>query len=187
VRARLSAFHRTLSRFVAAAFILLAAAAAAQSAPVQDAADLPFGSFFRFPAGPRGLEIADSLRAADGRRVRLVGYVVVQDVPVRGRFLLAPRPVRLSEHADGEADDLPSSTVTVLLPVAYAERIVAHREGRVSVTGRLEVGRAEDADGRVSWVRLQLDADGVTDGSPTDAANPDGAADIAEAPADRQR
>ncbi len=41
--------------------------------------------------------------------------MVLQESPVAGRFLLTPRPVQMSQHADGEADDLPPSTVTVYL------------------------------------------------------------------------
>jgi len=122
-----------------------------------DPVDLRFSDFFRQPAGPRGLEIADGLRAVDGRTVRIVGYMVSREDAVAGRFQLTPRPVRMSEHADGDADDLPPATVTVLLDPAQQDRIVAHQAGLVALTGRLQVGRLEGADGRVSWFRLQLD------------------------------
>ena len=46
--------------------------------------------------------------------------------------------------------------MTVLLDASQRERIVAHAPGLVTLTGRLELGRAEAADGRVSWVRLHL-------------------------------
>ena len=62
----------------------------------------------------------------------------------------------MSEHADGDADDLPPTAVMVLLDASQRDRIVAHAPGAVTLTGRLEVGRAEAADGRVSWVRLYL-------------------------------
>jgi hypothetical protein len=125
--------------------------------------DLKFASFFQLPIGPRGLEIGDALRAADGRRVRLVGHMVAQEEPEPGRFLLTPRPVRMSEHADGQADDLPPATVTVLLHPSQHDRVVAHQPGLVSLTGRLAVGREEEASGRVSWVRLQLDPEALAD------------------------
>ena len=135
------------------------AVAAAQPAANADATpplDLAFASFFRHPVGARGLEISDELRAAHGRSVTLVGYMVRQEEAQAGRFLLAPRPVQMSEHADGDADDLPPATVTVLLDEAQQQRVVAHRAGLVTLTGRLEFGRQEDAAGRVSWVRLHL-------------------------------
>lgn len=134
-----------------------ALALGAGSALAQAVLDLPFSQFFRQPIGPRGLQPTEALRAADGRRVRLVGYMVVQEAPQPGRFLFAPRPVTLSEHADGDADDLPPATVTVLLDAERADHRVAPRAGRMALTGRLSVGRAEEPDGRVSWVRLHLD------------------------------
>jgi len=151
---------RSLVNSLALAVAVSVAPAAAQAddgAPV----DLKFASFFKQPVGPRGLEIAEALRAADGQRVRLVGYMVAQEEPLAGRFMLTPRPVRMSEHADGDADDLPPATVTVLLDARQRDRIVAHQSGLIAITGRLTLGREEDASGRVSWVRLQLDPEAL--------------------------
>lgn len=127
------------------------------AASTEDPVDLRFSDFFHQPVGPRGLEIAEGLRAIDGRTVRIVGYMVSREDAQAGRFQLTPRPVRMSEHADGDADDLPPATVTVLLDPTQQDRIVAHQPGLVALTGRLQVGRVEGADGRVSWFRLQLD------------------------------
>jgi hypothetical protein len=132
--------------------------------------DIPFSSFFRHPVGPRGLEISDELRATDGRSVRLVGYMVLQEDAQPGRFLLTPRPVRMSEHADGDADDLPPATVTVLLDSGQRDRIILHRTGLVSLTGRLEYGRLEDATGKVSWVRLHLSPQATAAARPESSA-----------------
>ena len=145
--------------------LTLAALGPVQGAPAEPVEPVPlrFGHFFEQPIGPRGLALSPALRAADGRVVRLVGYMVAQERPQPGRFMLTPLPIRLSEHADGEADDLPPSTVTVWLDSSQRERIVAHREGLVELVGRLSVGRDEGADGRVSWVRLQLDRRALND------------------------
>jgi hypothetical protein len=97
------------------------------------------------------------MQAAKGRQVRLVGYMVAREESEAGRFLLTPRPVRMSEHADGEADDLPPATVTVLLPADQATTRLPHQDGLIELTGRFEVGRDEASDGRVSWFRLYLD------------------------------
>ncbi|WP_296447982.1 hypothetical protein [Rhodoferax sp. UBA5149] len=122
--------------------------------------ELRFREFFRTPVGPTGLDISDTLRQADGRPVRLVGYMVQQENPVPGRFMLAPRPVQMSEHADGDADDLPPATVMVYLDPSQQDWAVPHVRGLVAVSGRLSVSRhEEERDGRVSWVRLQLDPD----------------------------
>lgn len=135
--------------------------------------DLPFASFFRQPIGPRGLEFSAALRAADGQRVRLVGYIVTREHAVAGGFLFAPRPVRLSEDADGDADDLPPATVNVVLPEGLRRHVVAPQPGPIAITGRLHVGRAEDAAGHVSWLRLDLDPETrAGSGAATTAATP---------------
>ena len=143
-------------------------------ATATEAVDLKFSQFFKSPIGPAGLELSDVLRAADGRPVRLVGYKVAQEQARPGPFRLTPRPVRMSEHADGDADDLPAATVTVLLDPSQQDRLVAHRDGLVSLTGTLSVGRVEDATGRVSWIRLQLPP-GALEAEAATAARPDGA------------
>jgi len=113
--------------------------------------------FFQFPVGPSGLQFSPSLRQAQGKKVALSGYIVQQEIATPGQFLLTPRPVQMSQHADGEADDLPPSTVLVSLPADQMDWMVAYTSGLVEVVGVLDVGRQEGADGRVSWVRLQLD------------------------------
>jgi len=117
--------------------------------------------FFQMPVGPKGLVMSDTLRQAQGQRVRLTGYVVQQEVATLGRFLLTPRPVQMSQHADGEADDLPPATVFVRLDASQQDWAVAHARGLVEVTGTLDLGRSEESDGRVSWFRLQLDPQAV--------------------------
>lgn len=126
------------------------------AAPSGEALELKFSQFFRQPIGDHGLALSEALLAANGRNVRLVGYMVAQEQPRPGRFWLTPRPVRMSEHADGEADDLPPSTVTVQLDPSQKDRLVPHQDGLLVLTGRLRVGRVEDETGRVSWVRLEL-------------------------------
>ena len=130
---------------------------ATAAAPVE----LNFSDFFVQPAGPRGLEPTAALKAAAGRQVRLVGFMAQREQPQPGRFFLTPRPVSIAEHADGEADDLPAATVTVLLPEPQRGRVVAHRSGPLVLTGRLDYGPAEDETGRVSWLRLHLDPDAL--------------------------
>ncbi len=124
---------------------------------LRSATELRFRDFFSAPIGAAGLQMSDTLRQADGQVVRLVGYMVEQETPVPGRFMLTPRPVAMSEHADGDADDLPPATVVVYLEQSQSEWLVPHVRGLISVVGVLHVGRFEERDGRVSWVRLQLD------------------------------
>jgi hypothetical protein len=67
----------------------------------------------------------------------------------------------MSQHADGEADDLPPATVFVRLDASQQDWAVVQARGLVEVTGTLDVGRLEESDGRVSWFRLQLDPQAV--------------------------
>jgi len=115
--------------------------------------------FFQFPVGPKGLLISQAVLQAQGKKVSLQGYVVQQETAAPGQFLLTPRPVQMSQHADGEADDLPPATVLVSLPAEQKDWLVAYTRGLVEVVGVLDVGRQEGPDGRVSWVRLQLDSE----------------------------
>ncbi len=129
------------------------------SASAQVAPELLFKEFFNQPIGSKGLEMSPKLSSANSQRVRITGYMVQQEVPHLGRFMLSPRPVQMSEHADGEADDLPAALVTVYLDDAQKDWLIPYARGLMSVTGHLSVGRLEETDGRVSWVRLVLPAE----------------------------
>jgi len=145
----------------ALAFLLPASVALAQttgqSANKSSPAALAFQDFFQTPIGPNGLQLSTALRSAHGQEVRLRGYMVQQEVAAKGQFFLTPRPVQMSQHADGEADDLPPSAVLVSLGADWQDWNFAYTRGLIEVVGRLEVGRLEGADGRVTWLRLQLD------------------------------
>jgi hypothetical protein len=150
---------RLLLATTAALWLGVAQAQVAPTVASRPLSELRLRDFFRSPVGPAGLEITDTLRQSDGKNVRLMGYMVQQEIPTPGQFLLAPRPVQMSEHADGDADDLPPATVMVLLDVSQQDWAVPHVRGLVTVNGQLSVSRHEASDGRVSWVRLQLDPD----------------------------
>ncbi len=61
--------------------------------------ELRFRDFFCVPVGQKGLEISDTWRLAHGQTVRLVGYMVHQENPAPGRFMLAQRQVQRSRPA----------------------------------------------------------------------------------------
>lgn len=151
-------------------FIAHIASAQTVPTPTSAAIELRFRDFFRMPMGPRGLEISDTLRRADGKTVSLTGYMVQQETPVIGSFMLTPRPVQMSEHADGDADDLPPATVLVVLDPTQKGWAVTYVRGLISLTGKLAVGRHEGLDGRISWVQLQLGTDATRGESPVDQA-----------------
>jgi len=136
---------------------LWAGAVSAQPGEQAPAMVLRFSEFFAGPLGNAGLQPTDKLLAANGQRVRITGYMVAQEFPRPGRFFLTPRPLVMSEHADGEADDLPPSTVVVFLPSTDSDLTPMRTRGLLQLTGTLSVGRQELDDGRVSWVRLALE------------------------------
>ena len=122
---------------------------------------LTFSDFFVRPIGSGGLILKEQLLQAQGRQVQLTGYMVQQEKIAPGQFLLAPHPVLMVQHADGEADDLPPATVLVELAPEQHDSFVAYKRGGIIVVGELDVGRKEDHDGRVSWVRLRLPSSGT--------------------------
>ncbi len=156
-----SGFGTPLKFILATTAAMWMGSAAAQLAPVsiRQGQELRFRDFFSMPVGPEGLQLSDRLRSADGQTVRLVGYMVQTERTQAGSFLLSPRPVQMTEHADGEADDLPPATVLVELDTAQTDWVVPHVRGLVEISGQLRVGRFEGRDGRISWVRLQLAED----------------------------
>jgi len=128
------------------------------TASAQVTPELLFNEFFKQPLGSQGLEMSTKLSSSDGQRVRITGYMVQQEVPHLGRFMLSPRPVQMSEHADGEADDLPAALVTAYLDDTQKDWLIPYTRGLITISGQLSVGRLEESDGRVSWVRLVLPA-----------------------------
>jgi hypothetical protein len=151
-------------------FALLPAAWAGQagsSAPLlvdhqADATPLParelgMREIYKRPVGPQGLEPTEKLLSLNHERVRLQGYLVQEEEPLAGLFLLTPVPVALSELADGPADDLPATTLFVHLDGDYARRFLPYRPGLWSVVGRLELGGLDEANGRRSYVRLLIE------------------------------
>ena len=119
-------------------------------------AELKFSDFFVTPVGARGLDLTDKLRQLDGQRVRMLGYMVHQEEPPPGTFLFSPLPAQVHEHDNGLADDLPPSTVRVLVPTCR-EQVVPFAPGLMLLTGTLSVGNHAEADGRISIARLALD------------------------------
>lgn len=158
-RAVRMAWRKSIMLWLALGLVCAAPGGFAQepAKPISQPITLAMSAFFQSPVGPQGLQISDALRQAQGRLVRLRAYMVQQEQATAGAFYLSPRPVLMSQHADGQADDLAPSTVLVLLPEELQDWVVAYTRGLVEVVGVLELGRQEGPDGRVSWVRLQLD------------------------------
>lgn len=122
--------------------------------------ELKFAEIFA-PIGPRGLEFTEKARALDGKRVRMLGYMVKTCRHDHGRFLLTPFPITLHDHEMGPADDLPPSTVFVdVPPFRRALKYIPHEPGLFLLTGKLSLGGRDELHGRRSWVRLELERPG---------------------------
>lgn len=124
--------------------------------PPTGVADLKFADMFMLPVGPKGLEPTARLRTLDGRRVRMVGYVVQQHPPLAGAFMLSPLPVVAGDEDEALADDIPASAMLVRLPHAKGARVPA-LTGLIQVSGVLHVG-AREAGNRVASAYVDLDA-----------------------------
>lgn len=126
-------------------------------APEPGTTDLKFREFYTLPIGPKGLTPSARLLGLAGQRVRMVGYMARQDAPSAGMLILAPLPVALGDEDESFSDDLPATALYVHLAAADREQPVPWMPGPLAVTGVLELGAAREADGRLSFVRLQLD------------------------------
>ncbi len=147
--------HLTLLCFLATSQPLSLAQTSAPSTQ-----EIKFKDFFRWPVGPLGLEFTDTIKRTDNQRVSILGYMVAQEKNPVGQFLFTSLPLRTSEEADGDADDLPANTLAVLLPALPGQgkaQPITHRPGLIKLTGTLKIGRHELEDGRIVWVRLLLD------------------------------
>jgi hypothetical protein len=119
--------------------------------------ELNLKEFYKFPAGPRGLEPTQKLLRLKDKRVQVTGYMVKEEEPTAGLFMLAPLPVSMAEKEDGPADDLPPATLFVHVPPADKNKIIAYRQGLWQLIGILELGNQEEPNGRMSYTRLILD------------------------------
>ncbi len=117
--------------------------------------ELSLGELFRRPVGPRGLEFSDRARELSGRTVRMSGYIARQAIPIPFAALLTPRPITLHEREYGLAEDLPANIVHVFF-ARSAQPFLLRSQSPVTLTGVLEIGPHEEADGRISQVRLRV-------------------------------
>lgn len=129
-----------------------AASVAAPEIPV-----LGWREIFKLPVGRRGLEPTDTLLRLRDQQVRVQGYMIKEEEPVAGLFMLTPTPVAMAELADGPADYLPAATLFVRVTGAYEQKILGYRPGLWTVSGTLRLGAQHEPNGRVSYVRLILD------------------------------
>jgi len=125
--------------------------------PPAGVTDLKFRDVFKLPVGAKGLEPTEKLLSLDGKRVRIVGFMVQQEAAPIGAFLLSPLPSMLGDEDESLADDLPASAIRVELTKARDLRVPA-LPGLLQLTGTLHVGMRADASGRSTPAQLTLDA-----------------------------
>lgn len=114
---------------------------------------LAFGEFFE--ASSQEISPSPRLLALSGQRVKLVGFMAKMEIPPKGAFYLAPRPVSCDEAGGGNAD-LPPEAVYVVVRSSSGQEI-PHTPRALEVTGLLEVGYHVEEDDRVTHIRLLLD------------------------------
>jgi hypothetical protein len=125
--------------------------------PPAGVTELKFRDMFKMPVGPKGLEPSAKLLALDGKRVRIVGFMVQQSPLPKGGFLLSSVPVMVGDEDESLADDLPPTTLRIDLDKSR-DLSVPILPGLLQLTGTLHVGmRAEPASGRSTPAQLVLD------------------------------
>lgn len=141
---------------------LSATALSQELSQLHDTQSLEFQSFFQSPIGPGGLVINDKVKQTNGKKVRIMGYMVKSEIPTQGTFILTPRPIQTSEHADGNANDLPAALCRVYLDPSQKDWLVLHSPGLISLEGIFSFNRVEDPDGTVAWFHLQLAPEAIS-------------------------
>ena len=130
--------------------------------PPAGVTELKFRDLFKLPVGPKGLEPTEKLLALDGKRVRIVGYMVRQSPAPKSAFLLSPLPTALGDEDESLADDLPPTTLAVVLDKSAhdksADLTLPMLPGLLQITGTLHVGMQTDpATGRAMPAAITLD------------------------------
>jgi hypothetical protein len=113
-------------------------------------------SIFKLPLGQYGLEFDSKFLSLNQHLVKITGYIVKSGEPALGNFLLSVRPVQLHRDDDGQADDLPASTIKVLLDPSQSNLKVPYAPGLHTFRGTLQIGRLDSTNEPVSWISLQL-------------------------------
>lgn len=121
-----------------------------QEAPVA----LAFGEMYG-AVSSLGIEFSDKLKAVEGRRVVMTGFMAPPLKPTIRFFVLTREPMSICPFCSSDAD-WPSDIVVVNLETPV-ESLPFDRP--IRVTGKLALGtRVDEETGFVSLVRIQADA-----------------------------
>jgi hypothetical protein len=118
-------------------------------------AEISFRELFKATSGGEQLQYTDRAKELAGKTVRITGYIIRQSQPIPWAFMFSPIPQSIHEQEYGLCDDLPVTAIHVFLPRS-AQPIPPRYSGPVSVTGVLELGGREEADGRSSVARVRV-------------------------------
>jgi len=121
---------------------------------------IKFSDLYKMPVGPEGLEPSERLFKLAEQRVSLLGYVVAESPSVPGRVILSPLPITMDEEDEGLADDLPPTVVFVHFDPSNTviKTLLDQPSGTLlKIRGILSIGQQEEADGRVSSIRLTIE------------------------------
>lgn len=114
---------------------------------------LAFEELYVTPVGPKGLEHTARARELNGKPVRMEGFMVRHYHEDPALFLFAPVPAAHNQTEYILADSLPVSLVHVEMQVRPGDA-PSWQPQKLTVMGRLELGARQEADGRVSHVRI---------------------------------
>ena len=99
-------------------------------APPDAAADLNFREFFALPIGPKGLVPSARLLGLDGRRVRIVGYMVKQEEPTAGLLIAAVTYFPIFKMLTEAANRLAPDGILLIAapnPLSWQARVLGRR------------------------------------------------------------
>lgn len=135
--------------------------AAAHWAPAnaRQGQELRFRDFFSHCTGNDGNQspqISDRWRQAEGKKVRLVGYMLPQEHACPGGFVLTGQPCQADHLRTGLSDARVPAAVRVEFDDAHRDWTVPHLKGLVEVSGVLQVGRHTNPQGYSALATLQL-------------------------------
>lgn len=120
-------------------------------------APLSFDEVFMTPAGPKGLEYTAKIKALDGQKIRVTGFMVRHaDIDTRA-FLFCATPRAYNEREEGLADSIPPHMFYVTMPVREQDA-PAWRGEKMTLYGTLELGSHQELSGRISHLRLRCEA-----------------------------
>ena len=92
----------------------------------------------------------------EGRKVAVAGFMVKNYGPDPSVFVFSDVPRIHNEREEGLADSLPPGLLHVIMTVRPGDAPAWRRE-KMTLYGTLELGARQEANGRISYLRLHCD------------------------------